>query len=336
MTTMQDVAAHAGVSVMTVSNVVNGHPRVRASTRERVLASIDELGYHVNTTARSLRQGRTGVVGLAIPEIDRPYFGLLASLLIDRAAERGFELVVEQTAASRDREIDAISRSRLRSYDGLILHSSALHDHDAQLLRGAFPIVVLGERAYSGDIDHVVMANAHGAELATAHLIERGCRRIAMIGGRLADADDIDVASTRTAGYRAALENAGLTLDPALVREAPYTFEHGRAAAAAAVDELGDVDGFVCATDLVAVGVVRGLHDRGLEVPRDALVVGFDDVPLTAFTVPSLTTIAPDHEAMAAAAIALLADRITGIRAPGDYRTVTGDVRLVVRESTSW
>src|SRR5690606_37862171 len=119
--TMHDVALHAGVSVMTVSNVVNGRPHVRASTRERVLASIAELGYHVNTTARSLRQGRSGVIGLAIPEIDRPYFGHLATLLIERARERGFDLVVEQTDASRDRELDAISRSRLRNYDGLVL-----------------------------------------------------------------------------------------------------------------------------------------------------------------------------------------------------------------------
>ena len=107
MTTMQDVARHAGVSVMTVSNVINDHPHVRDSTRQKVIASIAELGYHVNTSSRSLRQGRTGVIALAVPEIDRPYFGLLASLLIERAAARGFELVVEQTAASRDRELDA-------------------------------------------------------------------------------------------------------------------------------------------------------------------------------------------------------------------------------------
>ena len=104
MATMQDVARHAGVSVMTVSNVINDHPHVRDTTRAKVLASIAELGYHVNTAARNLRQGRTGVIGLAVPDIDRPYFGLLARLLIDRAAAHGYELVIEQTSARPGRQ----------------------------------------------------------------------------------------------------------------------------------------------------------------------------------------------------------------------------------------
>ena len=120
-----------------------------------MLAAIAELGYHVNTAARSLRQGRTGVIVLAVPEVDRPYFGLLATLLVERAAARGFDLLVEQTAARRDRELDAIARSRLRSYDGLILSAVQLHDDDAVLLRGDFPIVVLGERTYTEPLDHV-------------------------------------------------------------------------------------------------------------------------------------------------------------------------------------
>ena len=155
MVTMQDVARRAGVSVMTVSNVVNEQPHVRAATRAKVLEAIAELGYHVNTAARSLRQGRTGVIVLAVPEVDRPYFGLLATLLIERAAARGYDLLLEQTAARRDRELDAIARSRLRSYDGLILSAVQLHDDDAGLLRGDFPIVLLGERSYTQPLDHV-------------------------------------------------------------------------------------------------------------------------------------------------------------------------------------
>ena len=335
MTTMQDVAKHAGVSVMTVSNVVNNHPHVRAATRSKVLASIEQLGYVVNTTARSLRQGRTGVIGLAVPEIDRPYFGLMATLLIERAAHHGFELVVEQTAARRERELDAIARSRLRSYDGLLLYSAQLHDDDAALLRGDYPIVVLGERSYSGPVDHVVMANEQGSALATAHLIERGCRRIAMIGGRLGEPDDIDVATLRTRGYQSALAAAGIDPDGALVRSTAYTFEGGRDAAIRAVGEIPEIDGFVCTTDVVAIGVVRGLQDIGRRVPDDAAVVGFDDVPLSAFLTPSLTSVAPDHAGMATAAIDMLVGRILGTRSPDDYRTHTGAVQLVARESTT-
>ena len=334
VTTMQDVARHAGVSVMTVSNVVNDHPHVRTTTREKVLASIQELGYHVNTAARSLRQGKTGVIGLAVPEVDRPYFGLLATLLIERAQQHGFELVIEQTAASRDRELDAITRSRLRSYDGLILHAGELHDDDASLLRGDFPLVVLGERAYTGPIDHVEMANAEGAALATAHLAEKGCRRIAMIGGRLGAPGDVDVATLRANGHRAALLSAGLAFDPALVRAAPFTYEGGLEAGNLLAEDVPDVDGIFCATDVVAIGVMRALRDRGLSVPADVRVAGFDDVPLASYLTPSLTSVHPDHEAMADAAIRMLVDRISGARAADDYRSFTGATRLVEREST--
>ena len=334
MTTMQDVARHAGVSVMTVSNVVNRHPHVRDSTRQKVLASIEELGYHVNTAARSLRQGRTGVIGLAVPEVDRPYFGLLATLLIERAQRDGFELVIEQTAASRDRELDAIARSRLRSYDGLILHAAELHDDDASLLRGDFPVVVLGERAYTGPLDHVEMANEQGTALATAHLIDKGCRRIAMIGGRIGAPDDVDVATLRGNGYRRALRDGGLEFQAGLIRRAAFTYEGGRRACSELVAEVEDLDGIVCSTDVVAIGAMRALSDAQVRIPRDVRVVGFDDVPLASYLTPSLTSVRPDHEAMADAAVRMLVDRISGTRRADDHRSFTGQVRLVERESS--
>lgn len=332
---MQDVARHAGVSVMTVSNVINDHPHVRATTRQKVLESISALGYHVNTAARSLRQGKTGVIGLAVPDIDRPYSGMLARLLIDRAAAHGYELVIEQTHASREREVDAISRSRLRSYDGLFLYAAELRDDDAMLLRGEFPIVVFGEHAYSGPIDHVEMANADGARLATAHLIERGCRRVGILGGRIGDPDDIGVATLRTGGYREALEAAGIAFDPALVRDAEYSYEGGSAQAAALLAEVDDLDGLFCATDVIAIGAMRALHEAGRRVPQDVRVVGFDDVSLAAFTTPSLTSIAPGHDEMADAAMEMVLGRISGERAADDYRSFTGPARLVERESTA-
>jgi DNA-binding LacI/PurR family transcriptional regulator len=291
MVTMQDVARHAGVSVMTVSNVVNEHPHVRKATREKVVASIAELGYRVNTTARSLRQGRTGVIGLAIPEIDRPYFGMLGNLLIERAHEHDYEIVIEQTGSRREGEMDAIQHSRLRSYDGLLLHAAQLAQDDAMLLRGDYPIVVLGERSYSAPVDHVVMANEEGGALAARHLIERGCRRVAMVGGRLWSPGDVDVATIRTKGFVEEIEAAGLPFEPTQI-------------------------------------------DAGKRVPGDVRVVGFDDVPQAEFTTPSLTSIAPDHLAMADAAIRLLVGRISGDRARDDYQEVVGQVTLRARESS--
>ncbi|WP_243074464.1 LacI family DNA-binding transcriptional regulator [Microbacterium sp. SS28] len=334
MVTMQDVAHRAGVSVMTVSNVVNDQPHVRAATRAKVLAAIAELGYHVNTAARSLRQGRTGVIVLAVPEIDRPYFGLLATLLIERAAARGYDLVVEQTAAARDRELDAVARSRLRSSDGLIMSAVQLHDDDVGLLHGDFPIVILGERSFTQPLDHVVMANEDGGALASRHLAERGCRRIAMLGGRTGAPHDDDLTTLRARGFLAGLVAAGLAADEGLVRSVALTFEGGYQGTIDLLAETDDIDGLFCATDVVAIGAVRALSDRGLRVPDDVRVVGFDDVPIASFLTPSLTSIAPDHAAMADAVIAMIVDRIEGSRDPHDYRTFTGAVRLVERESS--
>lgn len=332
---MQDVARHAGVSVMTVSNVVNEHPHVRETTRERVLASIDELGYRVNTTARSLRQGRTGVIGLALPEIDQPYFGMLSELFVARAAAHGYGVVIELTGSRREGERAAIQHSRLRSYDGLLLHASALADEDVALLRGDLPVVVLGERTYAAPVDHVVMANEEGGALAGRHLVERGCRRPAMVGGRMWSPGDADVATLRTKGFVAALLQAGLGLDPRQIRATPYTLQAARAAVRSLLDEMPDVDGIFCATDHVALGVVRGLADRGRRVPDDVGVVGFDNIPLAAYTAPSLTSVAPDHAAMTEAALSLLVDRIAGTRPPSEYREVVGAVTLAARESTA-
>lgn len=335
MVTMQDVARHAGVSAMTVSNVVNQRRYVSEGTREKVAAAIAELGYTVNTTARSLRQGKTGVIGLALAEIDRPYFGMLSALIVERARAFDYEVVIELTGDRREVEMAAIQHSRLRSYDGLLLYASKLADDDSTLLRAAdYPIVVLGERTYTTPVDHVIIANETGGELAARHLIERGCSRLAMIGGRWGAEGAMDVASARAQGFAGAVRGAGLPLDRSAVREVPYTLPAGRNQVGELLAAMPDVDGIFCATDWLAFGVLRGLADRGVRVPDDVRVMGFDDVEQAAFGTPSLSSIAPDLPGMADAALGLLVDRIAGRRAADDYREFVGRVRLCAREST--
>ena len=277
------------------------------------------------------------MICLAIPQLDRPYFGLLSSLLAEHAGERGFHLVIEQTG-TRAREVDAISEARLRSYDGLILSTSFLHDDDSMLLGGDYPIVVLGERSFSTPLDQVAMANVPGGRLATEHLLERSCTKVAIIGGRLGEPDGIDVSTLRTRGRQEALSGAGQGLgedpDDHPVRPIDLPLGEGYAAPRALIAEGAAVDGLFCATDLVAIGAVRALADQGLRVPDDVRVVGFDDTALTRFTTPSLTVVSPDHGAMVDAAITMIAERIGGLRSPTDARTFIGDVHLVAREST--
>ncbi|MFB4279910.1 MULTISPECIES: LacI family DNA-binding transcriptional regulator [unclassified Nonomuraea] len=331
MVTMGDVARLAGVSKMTVSNVVNNRAGVSEAVRLRVLEAIRQSGYRVNVSARTLKSGRTGVIGLAVPEIDRPYFGRLAAHVIDQARRRGFHVAIEQTGAAADGEIDAIAHSRTLQFDGLILSAVELDRRDQRLAGADYPIVMLGEQDFGGRFDHVAMPNEDGTKAATAHLIDRGCRRIAMVTGDVAGT--LNVVTRRHQGYLAALAERGLAPDPALlVSLAGLTMAAGRDAAHRLVDSGHAFDGVVAVTDTVAQGVLRGLADRGLRVPGDVRLVGFDDVPESEFMVPSLSTVAPDHGWMAAKAVELVVGRMQApLRPTGQH---VAPFELVIREST--
>ncbi|MFI8634187.1 LacI family DNA-binding transcriptional regulator [Microbacterium sp. NPDC077663] len=329
--TLHDVAKAAGVSPMTVSNVVNGHPNVRPATRDRVLEAISRLDYRVNVAARRLRQGRTGIIGLAVPEIDRPYFGHLAARVIQIAGEHGYRVAIEQTASSRDQELAAITLSQNLMYDGLILTTVALGDADADLLRVDYPIVALGERLFDSPIAHVMMPNVAAAQAAVAHLLERGCRRVGFIGGR---SDQVDMLSQRFAGYRAALRAAGIDVDEELIVDAgALDMRAGAEAVTTLRDRNVPFDGLFCVTDTVAIGALHALHDTELRVPQDIKVIGFDDVPESEFTNPSLSTVDPDHEFIARRAVELLVTQISGTVRPKATEE-TSSFRIVPRRST--
>ena len=333
MVTMQDVARAAGVSPMTVSNVLNDYPYVREETRERVLRAVEELDYRVNVAARNLRAGRTKTIGLAVPEVDRPYFGQLAVKIIARAAAAGYRVVIEQTGADRDRELGTIAGSRHRMYDGLILSAVGLGARDGELLRTDFPMVILGESVFQAPVDHIALPNDEGTYAATQHLIERGCRHIAIVGSD-AEPSKPSVTGLRHNGYLRAIHDGGLEYNPVRsVRMSSLTMNAGREAATRLVESGTRFDGVVCITDTVALGMIRGLADHGLLVPGDVRVIGFDGIDEGEFSVPSLSTIAPDHDDVAARAVDLLINRIVD---GADWRPqeFVAPFRLIEREST--
>ncbi|WEO99353.1 LacI family DNA-binding transcriptional regulator [Streptomyces sp. FXJ1.172] len=334
MATIQDVAKAAGVSAMTVSNVINDHPHVRPATRERVLAAMARLDYRVNVAARNLRKGRTGTIGLAVPEVNRPYYGRLAAAIITAAGRHGLRVSIEQTGARRENELAALSSSRNRLYDGLILSTVGMGPADVEALEVDHPVVILGERIFGGPVDHVAMPNVEASAAATRHLIDRGCRRVAVVRGPLRD--EVDVSSLRHTGYRQALRAAGLPADAALVHSVPeLTMAEGARRARAMVAGGLDFDGVFCVTDTVAMGVLRGLADAGVRVPEQVKVIGFDNVDESAFLVPSLSTVDPDHDLMAERAVGLLAARLGSAGPPADQEEFVGPFSLVPRESTA-
>jgi len=332
--TMHDVARIAGVSVKTVSNVINDHPHVRDETRRRVRAAIEELGYRPNLSARGLRSGKTGIIGLAVPELRENYFAELADAVIRVAGSRGLGVVVEQTGGDRDAELRSISGARLRFTDGILFSPVALGQRDVHLLDVPFPLVLLGERIFDGPTDHVTMRNVDAASAAVGHLLSLGRRRTAVIGAR-DDADEVSSAVLRLRGYRSALAAAGITADPALVRSASeWTPRGGMQAMQRLLDEGHELDGVFALNDAMGLGVLRALQDAGRRVPEDVAVIGFDDVDEGRYAVPSLSTVDPGRDEIARTAVDLLVERIDekGTRRPA--RTVTTGFRIVVREST--
>lgn len=326
---LREVAAYAGVSVRTVSNVANGYIHVAPATRARVQAAIDELGYRPNTTARQLRRGTTETVSLVVPEISSPYFAELASHMVRLAEERGWSLHIDQTDGDPERERRLVAGPSGRAVDGVICSPWAVGpDELASLSVG--PLVLLGERG--GALDHVAIDNVAAATTATAHLIGLGRRHLAAIGTQ--PHLENETARLRLEGFRTALGAAGRSAPESLVQ--PVTRLHrpdGAAAMARLLDGPEPVDAVFCFTDELALGAVRTLADRGLRVPQDVAVVGFDDIEDGRYSTPRLTTIAPDKVEIARLALDRLARRIAEPEAAAT--DLVAGHRLVVRESTA-
>lgn len=329
--TLHDVARLAGVSIKTVSNVVNGHPHVRPATRAAVERAVAELGYTPNLTARNLRSGRTGAIALAVPDLSLSYFAELAGMVIARAEERRVVVLVEQTGGERDRERELLRSPRLGLTDGLILSPLGLDATDLAARADAYPTVLLGERVFDAAIDHVTMRNIDAAQAATSHLLASGRRRIAVLGAHEDDGEG--AAGLRLQGHRAALAAAGVAFDPALVVATRFWDRSGGADAVRDLVARGvDFDAVFGLNDTLALGAIRALQEAGRRVPGEVEVVGFDDLDEARYSIPSLTTIDPGRRWIAQTAVDMLLGRVAD-SAPGGPRVLAADFTLRVRES---
>lgn len=330
--TLHDVARLAGVSIKTVSNVINGHPHVRPATRETVQRAVAELGYTPNLTARNLRSGRTGAIALAVPDLALSYFAELAGMVIAQAEERGVVVLVEQTGGEPGRERELLRSPRLGLTDGLILSPLGLDAADLAARPAAYPTVLLGERVFDVPLDHVTMRNAEAAEAATAHLLTAGRRRIAVLGAQDGDADG--AAGLRLQGHRTALDAAGVGFDPELVVATRFWDRSGGADAVRDLVARGvRFDAVFGLNDTLALGAIRALQEAGLRVPHDVAVIGFDDLDEARYSIPSLTTIDPGRRWIAQTAVDTLLGRISD--ATGDpAQVLSGEFALRVRESS--
>jgi DNA-binding LacI/PurR family transcriptional regulator len=330
--TLHDVARIAGVSIKTVSNVVNGYAYIKPTTRARVLQAIEEVQYKPNLAARNLRSGRSGVIGLIMPDLRNPYFAELAGDVMRAADRHGLAVLIEQVRGDRESEIAALQGSRMQTADGILYRPLALDKDDVGLLDSSTPMVLLGDRIFNGPTDHVTIQNVEGARAATQHLLDIGKKRILAIGAH--EGETIGSAGLRLQGYRSALHDAGIAYDPALVLETGtwHRADGARLMRAALASEI-TFDSVFAFNDSLALGAVRAMQEDGIAIPQDIAIIGFDDIDETRYSYPTLTTVDPGRAEIAVRAVDALVERIsssTTILA----REIPAAFRVIVREST--
>lgn len=305
-TTIQDVAEAAGVSKMTVSNVVNGKPNVGAATRRRVLETIEKLDYRPNVAASALSSGRNGFVEIIVQDLDSPFYGRLTRAMSGRIDAAGMHAIVRQTLYSEESERRILGQTPRLFCDALVLVTHGMSLDEARNLARGRVMVLVDELSDQDEFCTVNTPNHDGAKAAMAHLLEAGVRRPFILG---AGRDQIDrgngeqwadlVGSTRLAGVREALAEHGMTLTEAMCIPMDWTYENAQTAARRLATEHPECDGIFAMADTVAFGAIRGLADAGVRVPENVRVAGFDGATIGRFTTPSLTTVDVDMDAMA-------------------------------------
>ncbi|HXM58783.1 MAG TPA: LacI family DNA-binding transcriptional regulator [Candidatus Dormibacteraeota bacterium] len=328
--TLKELAARAGVHPSTVSRVVNNDPvlRVSAETRARIEALLEETDYRPDGIARSLRLRQSFVLAMLIPDITNPLFANIFLGIEEVAGERGYGVILANTGGTVERERAHLRSLQARRVDGVILASVSLRDPSVRWLREQGIKHVLVNR-YSGERDPFVGADDRlGGTLATRHLVALGHRRIAHLAG----SRGVSTAVQRRRGYLAALEEAGIAADPALIVEAGYLEEAGRRAMAQLLAQPLPPTAVFAVNDMAAMGAHAAVLDRGLRIPQDVAIVGYNDVPLAARLAPALTTLRVPVRDFGRQSAEMLIEQIQTGRI--QRRRVVLQPELIVRGST--
>ena len=302
MATLRDVAREAGVSVATASRVASGLDNVRSETRERVERAMRELLY-----VPPGRRTATGVIGLLLPDFENPIFPALAQAMENRATEAGFASILCSTASAAYREVDYVHMLLDRRVDGMIFISCEMtnmsgdHDHYGRLLEEGARIVFVNGALNALNVPSVGVDETIAGEVATQHLIELGHRRIGYVAGP----DYYLPTQQKAMGRESALRNAGLEAD-GLVAHGDFSVAGGRDAVRELLDRGESPTGVICSSDLMAIGVLQEATARGIRVPEDLSVVGFDGIDATRWTNPPLTTVEQPIEQIAETAVSAL------------------------------
>ena len=309
--TQIDVARLAGVSQAMVSYVVNGNTTVKIpdDTRQRILEAMNELGYVPNALARGLRSGRTKTIGLVVPDNSNPFFAEIARFIENIGFENGFSVILcnsDYDLAKENAHIDVLLAKQI---DGVIFCSSGGTSEAQQKLRdGKTPWVTMDHDISGLQTDSVLIDYQLGGYLATHHLLDLGHQRIGCITGPT----QFSSSSERLEGYLKALKEANLPIDPALIVPGDFRIRGGETAMLELLNLERPPSAVFAFNDLMAIGAMQGARIRGLQVPDDVSIVGFDDIPLAEALYPTLTTIAQPISAIARVVMEILLGQVKG------------------------
>jgi LacI family transcriptional regulator len=331
--TMVDVAREAGVSVMTVSRVVNNKEGVSSATRQQVQAVIDRLGYRPSDIARGLVTKRTGTLGLVILDVSNPFFSEVARGAEHVAYAEGYNVFLCNTEEDTDRELAVLGSLEEKRVDGVVLCSSRLRQSELEAAVARHPAVVLVNRQPDGiNVGAVLIDDEVGGSIGTQHLLETGHQAIGFLAGPPSSRSG----RRRAKGYGAALVAAGLPRNPDWARHCSPTVEGGRETARGLLRACPELTALFCYNDLVAVGALQACADLSHRVPEDIAVVGCDDIPLAALISPPLTTVRGPRYELGKQAMELLLRQIDGCPEGTDQNPCAEIVlqpELVVRAS---
>ena len=329
MTTIREVAESAGVSYATVSHVINNTRLVSPETRERVVAAMDALHYRPNALARSLRQGKTNTIGLVLPDSANPFFAEISRSIEDEAFKKGYSVFLCNTELDTQRELFYVDVLSKKQVDGIIFIAAGDQADSVDfLLRRSMPLVMIDRNVPKVEADAVFTDNQLGGFLATQHLLELGHTRIACIAGP----SSITPSAERIIGYRKALEQAGIFYDENLIVRGDYHAQSGMEITHSLLKMTPRPTAIFALNDLMAIGALRAATEAGYSIPKDVAVVGYDDLEISRFTNPPLTTIAQPKKEIGTQAVHLLVDRMSQKSRPPSHLVLPPE--LIIRRST--
>lgn len=325
MTTIKQVAQHAGVSAATVSRVLNNDARVSIEVRERVLASVKELDYRPNRIARSLRRQSSETIGVIVSDIENPHFTKAVRTIENAAYEQGYRVVLCNTDESAEKQKAYLDVLAAEQVTGIIIAPAVADDPTIRhLLDTGIPIVAFDRSLNDERADAVLADNVAAAQLATKHLIDQGRKHIGFIAGRA----KIKTGADRSLGYELAMREAGR--EP-IIGEGGFRMELAQQATKDLIASHKELDGLVIANNLMAIGAARVLRESGVTIPEEIAVVGIDDPPWAPLVSPAMTTLGQPTQTMATMAFDLLVGRIRKERSVP--REMVYQFELIVRES---